>query len=269
MTLLSPSQFAAAMLGLSCAAAQAQFQPRSGDGPLSVTLGLGVGAGPEYQGGKKMIASPLPIFSASYKTDSIGSFELGPGGLRWSVLQSPLVQAGLVVGVDGGRNETTKGLGKKRTIERLRGMGQIKSSAEVGVFGGVTVADAFVGASIAKGSSRGHDGIHGDLELSVPLVKSGVQISLVSNARFGNTRYNQAYFGVTPLQSSRSGLVAYSAKSGFTSVGVGLGAQYSIDKHWAVQSMLGVDRLIGAAAKSPIALRRLQPTFMAGVAYTF
>lgn len=269
MTPLFKPPFAAALLAVSATAAQAQFQPRSGDGPFSLTMGLGLGAGPEYQGGKKMHVSPVPILSASYRTDSLGSFDIGPGGLRWSVLQSPLYQAGLVVGVDGGRGETTKGLGKKRTIERLRGMGSINSSAEVGVFGGVSISDAFLSATVAKGSSHGHGGIHGGIELSVPVVNSPVQISLMSSARFGNTRYNQAYFGVTPTQSQRSGLAAYSAKSGFTSVGVGVSAMYSIDKHWAVQSMLGVDRLIGAAAKSPVIERRLQPAFQAGVAYTF
>jgi MipA family protein len=258
-----------ALLTLICAAASAQFRPPNNDGPLTVQAGMGLAIAPDYLGGIRRRVQPAPFLNMSYRTEHLGSIEFGGRGLAWAPLQTPLYGVGVMLGFSEGRGESTQGLGKHEPIPRLLGMGKIKAAAELGVFGNFTLAGASINAMLLKGAARGHGGVHGDLGAALPFQLGGLQWALSPGVRFGNATYNRAYFGVNAVQSLNSGLKIYAPRAGVYAVGLSLGSQYEINKHWALQSMLGAERLVGDAAKSPIVQRRIQPMASMQVVYTF
>lgn len=79
-----------------------------------------------------------------------------------------------------------------------------------------------------------------------------VRIGFKASATYANDRYNQTYFGIDADNALRSGLAPYEAKGGFKDVGFSINATYRFAEHWAVSAMVGVTRLVGDAADSPV-----------------
>jgi outer membrane scaffolding protein for murein synthesis (MipA/OmpV family) len=71
----------------------------------------------------------------------------------------------------------------------------------------------------------------------------------------------QTYWGITPAQAQRSGYPVYTPGLGARDVTLGLGLRSEVHRHWAVLGGVGVTRLIGKAADSPIVQK---PTAMSG-----
>jgi MipA family protein len=70
--------------------------------------------------------------------------------------------------------------------------------------------------------------------------------------RWANSKYHQAFFGVSPATSLASGLMPYQPSGGIYAYGLSSGAHLRIDQAWGVYGYLGYDRLTGDAAASPI-----------------
>jgi len=79
----------------------------------------------------------------------------------------------------------------------------------------------------------------------------------------------QAYFGVTPEQSARSGLARYDAGAGLKRADFSISATYMLDESWMVRGEAGVGVLLGDAADSPVVLEKIQPSGMLLVGYRF
>jgi len=243
-----------------------------GKDPFQASIGLGAEYAPEYEGAKKSAAGALPSLDLAYRTESFGSFALGTsvGGLAWIPVQNPIYSLALLVSYDGGRKDDEDGGGLTRGSKRLRGLGDVKGTVLYGGFGSITVADTSVNLVLLKApSGRGHGGGFGTLSADVPFTLGGLEFALTPSVNFADRKYMQAYFGVTPLQSQRSGLRVYQAKAGLKSYGLGLSTEVPLDDHWSLFANLAVDRLAGDAAKSPIVERRVQPSFALGVSYGF
>lgn len=74
---------------------------------------------------------------------------------------------------------------------------------------------------------------------------------------FGNDKYAQSYFSVTPEQAfiNRFGggsLTAYNAVGGLTSAGLATSLRYEIDENWRATLFGGYQRLTGSVSNSPI-----------------
>ena len=81
--------------------------------------------------------------------------------------------------------------------------------------------------------------------------------------------YMTTFFGVTPEQSTRSGLPVYEAKAGVHALRFGVGAGYRIDRRWSLGGRIGTSRLEGDAAASPITRDRTQNLAALFASYRF
>jgi MipA family protein len=272
----------ATSLLFSASAAFSQSPDKKAAGPWQVSAGLAAVSTPEYEGASKTVTGLAPDVNVSYKTDGYGSFAFGSKarGFSWTAMDTEAYSLGLSLGVGARRNDSKDGTLFSPGSKRLKGMGEIKYSAEYGVFGhvkaGVPLTFALIKgsgngtANATDGSFNGHGGTRLELGASIPWqVNSNLGLSFSPNLVWADSKYNQTYFGVTGAQSAKSGFAAYTAKSGVKSIGLTVGADYKIDNNWSANAALSLNQLRGDAAKSPLVQSKAQNTFVVGVSYLF
>jgi outer membrane scaffolding protein for murein synthesis (MipA/OmpV family) len=87
--------------------------------------------------------------------------------------------------------------------------------------------------------------------------------------RWADRRYSKAFFGVDAGQSRRSGLARHTAGGGFVGAELEAGLRYSISDRWSTNVSVGVGRLMGDEASSPVSKSDTYLTLATGVAYRF
>lgn len=267
-TLFQPSLLAAALVATtlpSCAQSQTPPAPPLG---LSGSVSLGVATMPRYEGSPNRRTIAAPDLSLSYRTADWGHVDLDHTGLGWTFFEQDALRAGLLLSADPGRKDrNVSGLGPAAGDDRLRGMGDVRASAEAGV----TAGYGPVGLTYRKSlGQRGHRGAQVDLGVSWPVpLSDALALSLNAGASWADQRYLQAYFGVTPEQSAASGYAVYTPKAGLHKVDLGIGAEYQLQPDLKLKALAGVSALGGDAKNSPIVSKKTGATGYVGLAWLF
>jgi len=248
----------------------AKDSPRPG---FSGSVFAGAAYLPDFEGSRTSHAGPVLGAELSYRTQDRGVFGLGSQGLSWS-LESGDSSLGIALGADGGRSDSKEnGLGSsglRQGSERLKGLGRIGGTATVSVFGATKLGPVPVHAGIthATGSHKGTEASLGATLLSWSPTER-LTLSVSPGLTWADSRYMQAYFGVTDAQASRSGYRTFKAGAGVKSLQVGTGVEFEIDKRWALAGGVQVKRLVGDAADSPITEKKVQTGAMLSLQYRF
>lgn len=241
-------------------------QPRS---DWSAMLALGGGMMPEFPGSKHYKAMPFGMGRLAYRDYYIEV--LGPRA-KVNVIPGGLIEAGPLVGYDGGRDNSVKS-------RRLKLLPEVDSSVEFGGFAKLNLERLLLqndklsfGVEFAK-ASEGHEGYTVTLQTSY-----GIQftrtffMSLDAELQFADKKYSNAYFGVTAAGAAATGLPTYTASSGLSMAEIGLSARYAFTQNWGITGRVAYGRLLGDAAKSPIVKREGSENQFSGglaVAYRF
>ena len=235
---------AAAVGILTCSGASAQAV--SG---VSFDAGAGLRYAPEYLGADKNKANPWLIlrdlsFSAAPPGTPTDGFYVGPS-------------ANYVSARDTDDNSD------------LRGLAKVAATVELGVQAGYRLGPVDGYVTVRKGLG-GHKGVAGEFGVrhSAPL-SDRLTLNSGLEARYGNARYMDAYFGVTPDQSASSGLAAYEPSGGIRSVGASLELRYQASDTIAFLGQVRTARLVGDAADSPVVQDRSQLSAGVGVVRHF
>lgn len=240
--------------------------PRS---PWSAHIALGGAMMPEFPGSKDHAFLPFGLARLAYGDYYI---EIAGPGAKINVIPGGVIEAGPLVGYDGGRDD-----GVKNRVVKL--LPEVDSSIEFGGFAKVKLKQVVnqmdslsFGVQFEK-ATEGHEGYKASLQVSYGLQLSrAFHMSLDGTVRFADKKYTNAYFGVTPAGAAASGLPAYNASSGIEKAGVALNARYMFSENWGVTGRVAYDRLLGDAAKSPIVKREgseNQLSGAVGVIYRF
>lgn len=259
LTLLSLCAFSSRSFAEDAPAAPAVST--SGD---SFTAGLGLAYVPEYAGSDKSRVLPLPVLE---RTFSNGVFLSTQGGIGY---QAKLGDFSLsaALGYDGGRKDHKENYFSGS--DALKGMGDIDGSAQAVLSAGYQLGK--VGLSVSTKQNLGHReyGSTYTLGVTAPLYTDATdQIGVGASAVYGDNKHMQTYFGVTAAQSAASGYRTYSAKGGFENVAAGVHWNHVLDSNWSVRSAVGVTRLTGDAADSPLTKRKTTPMLMTALIYRF
>ncbi|MFM2399235.1 MAG: hypothetical protein RL341_1392 [Pseudomonadota bacterium] len=273
---------ALAMIGAVSIPALAQSGDKKSQSPWDISLGAVVVSTPEYEGGKKSVTGLAPDFNLSYRTQSFGTFGVGAKsrGLSWTIVEKDDYSFGIAFGGSSGRVDNKDGTVFKPGSKRLRGMGEIKSSTDYGVFGHVTLGLPFSvqimrNTGDGKVNNRdfsidGHGGTTANFSVMLPIpITPNMELSISPNLEWADEKYTQTYFGVTTAQAARSGFKAFKTKGGLISVGLDVGMNYKIDAHWSANAGLSYSQLRGDAAKSPIVEKKGQTSAFVGASYGF
>ncbi len=237
----------------------------SSDEPASagdwvISLGGGGVMRPEFEGSDKYDMRFWPIASVNYQNRFFISTQNGLGmkffhDHNWSV--------GAAIRYKEGRDENDSTL--------LKGMGDIDSGAEIGVFGTWTPDPFSVRLEIMQGTGD-VEGLQSTLTLghTQMLAERLKWINLVG-ATYANSTHNDTFFGVSQRQSARSGYDYYKADSGFKSVQYTSRVSYALTADLSATGFGTYKRLVDQAADSPLVEAGSKNQFMfgLGLVYTF
>jgi MipA family protein len=263
----SPTRWLAALAALSAAApalADEPAAPAKTDRPdRLVMLGLGPRLAPSYPGSTKAEIGPFPVVNV-WREDEPFPVETPDEGKSIKLAGSlDTAAAGLTIAIAPTR-------GRETATEGLRKVG---FGVEAGLF-----AEAYVLPRLRlRGELRhgigGHAAPTGDLALDYVLRSATNERALLTigpRARFGSAKYNRRFYGIDAAEAAASGLPQYRAKAGLNALGVTAGAYYPLGERWGLFGSVGYDRLLNAAADSPLTRQRgSRDQLSAGLALTY
>ncbi len=233
-----------------------------------INIGLGIGYVSVYEGADEQKSSALPVFGVKWNNtvyfnpkEGLGVYLFRIHGLR--------ISSG--IGYKLGRDEDI--------TDDLHGMGDIDDSFLMNFkleYG--KPVSVFVSSSKHIGGSDGVEARFG-IKSIVPIglltgskpndgnsVKGPVLMYGIS-AEWADDKYMRSYFGISSIQSSRSGLEQYKAKSCFKSVDVNLGLIFPLADKWRVGIRTAYSRIINDAADSPLVKKKDQVSGGVSVSY--
>jgi outer membrane scaffolding protein for murein synthesis (MipA/OmpV family) len=135
----------------------------------------------------------------------------------------------------------------------LFGLHDVGLTHEVGGFAEYTALDHLRTRTELRQAVDGHGGFVAALAADVFTRADAVQMSVGPRIDFGNNKYANAYFSVTPIEAAINGrLEPYQASGGFTSVGGIATLRYDFTSNTNATLFGGLQRLTGSVGASPI-----------------
>src|SRR4051812_49368686 len=229
---------------------------------LRVRVGLGAQVRPEFIGADSSEVAPLWRINIAHGADP---FKFSAPDYSFGI---PLVSTG---GFSLGPAANLASGRKNSDLDVP--VGKVKTTIEAGGFASYQLSDSlYLRAEALKGLG-GHDGIVGTIGAD-QIWRDGDRyvFSIGPRVLFSDSRYQRAYFGVSPTASLATGLPAYRPGSGVYAVAVASGLSHQIDSRWGLFGFGRYERLVGDAAKSPIVRQlgsRNQLSGGIGLNYTF
>ncbi len=259
MAWISSKRTGLAILG--CASGLIAGQAVAGD--WIVTIGVRPQAAAPYEGADHDTVLPVPSFAMrragqperlAAPDDSYGAALLS---WRW-------ISAGPALRLRGSRDD----LGKRAGLRR------IDTAFEPGLFVNLWPTDWLRIHGEERKGVAGHHGWVGDAAFDLVAQKGPWTGSIGPRLGWGDRRYMNTYFGVTPAEAAANTLVgaAYAPDGGMRYVGATGTLAYRFDAHWQANANAGVHRLADAGGDSPIVRTvgdRTEAYGGIGVKYTF
>lgn len=284
-------KFLAIALVAACGAASAQTPAvnRMPDGSRDLYIGLGALSAPRYEGAREHRVTALPVLqlelsngifisgmSAGMHLSGSPSVEFGP----LVALQARRGAAGNESGVGGVDSAMYPGLAapplvvgrKTPTAGRLDGMDPIGTRVQLGGFFNMYLSPHLrLTNNLLYGSGNDRKGATWriDLQRIAARPSSHHAVTLAAGLTVANREYSQAFFGVSPLESARSGFAPYQASAGLKDVHLGARWNWALAPSWIVTSNLQATRLAGSAKDSPLVERPTNVTVSTALAYRF
>jgi outer membrane protein len=138
----------------------------------------------------------------------------------------------------------------------LSALPKIAPSLEAGAFASYTLGPARARVEARTDITGGHGAIV-EFNLRSGIFKSGrFGLAMEVEADWLSRNYMQAFFGVDMTHGLLPRLTAYTAGAGFRNIDTALMGQFQLTPHWSVIGVTQFSHLLGAAADSPLTLRR-------------
>jgi outer membrane protein len=227
--------------------------------------------GPEIPGARRSGASLSPAFYFRYGRLTVSN---GGGfvnrrsddvlrGVGLDLVDKDRRRVSLTLRIDRGRKEAASPL--------LRGLGDVPSTLRARIAGTWLFDDGWrANASWSLDAFGRGGGNLGDIGISHERRWSPVTVVTASaGLTLAGDRYLQTYYGISAEQAQRSGYPEYRPRFGVRDVAASLGLRTELGPHWAALASVGVSRLLGPAAASPIVAKPLNFGASAGLAWRF
>lgn len=102
-----------------------------------------------------------------------------------------------------------------------------------------------------------------------PLKTAADTVTVDLDAWWGDARYNDAYFGVTPQQAARTRFATFRPGAGAYAQMPAASWEHRFGGHWASTLQLMETHYAGKVARSPLVAQRTSASLTAAIAYTF
>jgi outer membrane protein len=231
-------------------------------GDTRVRVGLGAQVKPKFVGADKSEVLPLFDLDIAKGTNEF-AFEAPDYSFGIPVISSGGFSFGPALNLASKRKESDVGAP----------VGKVKTTIEAGAFANYEVSKSFYLRAEALKGLGGHKGVEGTFGADY-VWRDGDKyvVSIGPRVLFSDSRYQRAYFGVTPEAALASGLPAYRPSGGIHGVAAATGVSYQFSPRWGLFGYGRAERLVGDAADSPIVRElgsRTQLSGGLGLNYTF
>lgn len=231
-------------------------------GGRRVRVGLGAQVQPDFPGSDNFDIAPLWHLNFA-RGDEQFKFAAPDDKAGISVVSTNGFSFGPLADLESGRKNSDVGAP----------VGKVPTTFEAGAFAQYYVSKSIrVRGEVLKGIG-GHKGLLGSIGAD-QVWRDGDRyvISVGPRLLVSDSRYQRAFFGVTPAAALASGLPVYRPGGGVYALALASGISYQLDPNWGLFGFARYERLVGDAAKSPIVRRfgsRNQASGGLGLSYTF
>jgi outer membrane scaffolding protein for murein synthesis (MipA/OmpV family) len=224
------------------------------------SLGLAAVQITPYQGSDENWNLLLPYADFQWKN---GWFAGVGNGIGYDFSSTPMLNFGLRITPEIGRKQS-------RSV-KLKGMGDIKPSAQLGGFFNFNLNNEFSMTSSARyGYGDDRKGALAELGLAYNAqLKSGWSYGLGASISYANQSYMQTYFGVDAKQASRTKYARYQPKAGFKSLDASVRVTYAMTPEIALTFEMQQNRLFNLANQSPLTQTRNRTNGILALSYDF
>ena len=231
---------------------------------IHLTIGVNLQGRPAFEGAKGFAFAALPA----------GGLFIGPPSRKFSGTRDS-ISFGIIDGgwYRFGPAASFKFPRRESSDRNLQGLGKTQFAAEPGLFLDLfPAAWARLRAEFRHGVG-GHHGLIADFAADAfHSPWNGWTFSAGPRLSLADSRYADKYFGVSALQSQRSGLPRYSSSGGLRSAGFGGAISWQATPAIDAKLYAEYDRLLSGFARSPIVTQRgsaNQLTFGLKTTYSF
>jgi len=242
-----------------------------------LAVGVGAGYGPSYEGSDDYVVFPVPLVQGR-----LGGIGINPrgGGVALDFVPDPPDGPGFNAGIVGKVRLTRTHDTHDAVVNRL---GKLDTAIEVGPTVGVSFPHVLnkydtltFTADVLWDVGGAYGGMVVDplISYSTPLSR-GILANLSVNAEWGDRKFAQYYYSITPAQSAASGLPVFDAKSGFNKAGARLLVGIDLDGDLtnggaAIFVLGGYTRQLGDGKRTPLTRLRGSPDqFLAAAGFGF
>jgi MipA family protein len=136
---------------------------------------------------------------------------------------------------------------------RLRGLGNVAMTMRGALAASYSRDWWRITAGITQDlSNKKKEGVKGGLDFAATYhATDRITLNAGPGVMFANGQNTRAFFGVTPLQSARSGYAVYTPKGGAQNVRFSVGMNYRIGGGWFAGAFASESKLLGDAANGP------------------
>ena len=287
-------KFLALVLAGACSAAAAQTPANNPmpDGSRDTYIGLGVATAPVYEGSGQRRVRALPVMQAAW---SNGVFIAGlSAGMHLS--SQPSLEYGPLVAIQPRRSESGLGGDAGLVVDGSdwniipdpgfispfrdgKGDGNLLTGMDVqrarllagGFLNYYLTPQLRLTNSLLFGS--GNDGNGAQWKIGVQHVNTRLApnhfLSVGVGTTLVNQRHNQAYFGVSEIESILGVNPQYTAEGGLKDVHMNARWNWAFNPSWLLTTGVQPSRLRGSAAASPLTERPTNLTVSTAIAYRF
>jgi outer membrane protein len=219
-------------------------------GNWDVTLGLVVLDGEKYPGSSKRKLHIYPLGEIVYKDRFFFKGDSIPGatirGLGAYLFKDQ--HWGVTASIAPDFTER-----REQDDVRLRGLGNVAMTMRGALAASYSRDWWRITAGITQDlSNKKKEGVKGGLDFAATYhATDRITLNAGPGVTFANGENTRAFFGVTPLQSTRSGYAVYTPKGGPQSVRFSTGMNYRLGGGWFTGAFVSESKLLGDAANSP------------------
>jgi len=237
----------------------AQYQgivslPPVGPGDSRLLLGGAAIVRPAYLGSDDTVWTALPYIDYAHRN---GFFASTGSGIGYSFVNTASNQIGARLIPRFGRRESQS--------SDLRGMGDIGFGVEASVYWTHALSRAWTLGLNVRGGSRGAEfdaGVRRDLQLG-----PATRLSVTGYLTAANSRSQQSAFGVDAGQSLASGYAPYAPSGGLRNAQLAVSANHFFAGRWIAIGGVGLGRVLGDSADSPLVRDRTNASAFAAIGY--
>lgn len=248
-----------AVLSETASSAEAtEYRPKPKDNGWSLYIGGGTFIAPTYSGDDDYAVMAVPYVRVTNGDKFFASIQEGAG---YALINQDGFKAGPLATIDFGRDENGSSpfriSGNESTD--LSGLGNINATIALGGFAEYKLDKVKIKAKVGQSISS-HKGLTGQIGVDYNTTVMGfgppLIIAIGPRLKIADKNYLQAYYGITTLQATSSGLSQNEAKSGIYSYGIGGNLLMPLTQKSALSVFGSFDHLTGSAGQSSLVTER-------------